>query len=489
MKRKSGLKRKAAVFLASLIALASLAGCGSGSGKVKLDPKNPVTVTVWHYYNGAIMNAFDAMLQEFNDTVGLEKGIIVEGYGMGSMTELEKAVVASANKEVGSLEIPNIFASYADTAYVAEQMGILANLGDYLTEEEQGQYLDSYIEEGKIGNNGELRIFPIAKSTEIFMLNDTDWEPFAKAHNLTYDDLSTMEGVARVSALYYDWTDAQTPDFPNDGRAFFGRDVMANLFIITSKEFDTEIFSVENGAATIHVNEAVMRKIWDSYYVPYINGYFVANGRFRSDDAKVGDVLAYVGSTASISYFPQEVTVNGSTYPITAKVLPVPRFEGGGGVIVQQGAGMVVSKKTAQEEYASVEFLKWFTEVENNIVFSGLSGYMPVKKQALEYEPLRDILEQNEISLDEVTDATLQIVLEEIKECELYTNKAFYGGAEARAVLETSLQEKAVADREAVVRQMEEGISREEAVGMYDTDEQFTLWMSRLSEELEEAIR
>lgn len=39
--------------------------------------------------------------------------------------------------------------------------------------------MDSYIEEGKIGLNGELEIFPVAKSTEIMMMNKTVWDEFS----------------------------------------------------------------------------------------------------------------------------------------------------------------------------------------------------------------------------------------------------------------------------------------------------------------------
>ena len=48
----------------------------SGKEKGKLDPDNPVTVTAWHYYNGAQQTAFDALVKEFNDTVGLKRAFL-----------------------------------------------------------------------------------------------------------------------------------------------------------------------------------------------------------------------------------------------------------------------------------------------------------------------------------------------------------------------------------------------------------------------------
>ena len=80
-------------------ALAGLTGCGTNS---PLDPENPVSLTVWHYYNGSQQAAFDALVEEFNDTVGREKGIYVEGYSQGSVSDLESAVRDSIAGKVGA---------------------------------------------------------------------------------------------------------------------------------------------------------------------------------------------------------------------------------------------------------------------------------------------------------------------------------------------------------------------------------------------------
>ena len=66
---------------AAVIAISvCLGGCQSAEQtKVRLDPKNPTVVVVWHYYNGTQKKAFDDMVTQFNESVGQEQGIIVEG--------------------------------------------------------------------------------------------------------------------------------------------------------------------------------------------------------------------------------------------------------------------------------------------------------------------------------------------------------------------------------------------------------------------------
>lgn len=52
--------------------------------------------------------AFDKLVKEFNDTVGAEKGIIVEAFSQGNVVDLSEKVLDSANKKVGSEDVPNI---------------------------------------------------------------------------------------------------------------------------------------------------------------------------------------------------------------------------------------------------------------------------------------------------------------------------------------------------------------------------------------------
>ena len=53
-----------------------------------LDPNKPVTLEIWTYYNGTQKAAFDELVTEFNDTVGAEKGIVVEAYSQGNVNDL-----------------------------------------------------------------------------------------------------------------------------------------------------------------------------------------------------------------------------------------------------------------------------------------------------------------------------------------------------------------------------------------------------------------
>lgn len=140
IRMKRLFKRITALASAAALML-SLAACGGSavSGPKNTAPTNakPVTITVWSYYNGDQLETFSKLVDEFNATVGKEQNITVEASSQGSVNDLETNVLAAAEGKVGAAEMPNIFSAYADTCYAVDQMGLVADLSGYLTDEEK----------------------------------------------------------------------------------------------------------------------------------------------------------------------------------------------------------------------------------------------------------------------------------------------------------------------------------------------------------------
>ena len=452
----------------------------------QLSPDEPQILTIWHYYNGAQQQTFDRLVLEFNETVGVETGIIIEAKSKGSVNDLTDALIASAQGAFGADPMPDMFAAYADTAYEVNKLVPLADLAPYFTQEELSGYIADYLEEGHLSGDDALMVFPIAKSTEILMLNRTEWYLFSSATGADADKLSTWEGVTELAGQYYEWTDSLTPDVPDDGRAFFGRDAFANYMIVGSRQLGVEIFEVHDGQLTLNVDAAVMRRLWDNYMVPYVSGHFAAYGTFRSDDVKTGRLAAIVCSTSGAMYFPTAVTrADGTTYTIAGECLPLPCFEGTEPYAAQQGAGMVVAD-TQVREYAATVFLKWFTGEANNLSFAVGSAYLPVKKSAnsvarldqeLVWQGVSPLLRDSLITSAEMTTTYT-----------LYTSDAFDSSYAARRVVDTHMQNAAtaaVAQRDRLVAQ---GMSRAEAVDMLTNDEAFSRWYEEFKDALSRSV-
>lgn len=464
----------------------SLTGCQK---KEVLDPKNPVTIELWHYYNGPQNVAFEKLVKEFNETEGQTQGIVLEAFSQGNNIEqmIEK-VMAAAEKKVGAGDMPDIFTAYADNAVQLDKIGVVAELDSFFTEEELAGYVPGYLEEGRFDGKGTLKIFPTAKSTEVLVLNKTDWDAFAAESGATLEELATIEGLVAVSQRYYQWTDEKT-ETPEDGKAFFGRDAMANYCFVGLAQMGQPLVSVSEGKPTLNIDEQAFRRLWDCYYVPFIKGQFGAFGKFRSDDAKTGDIIALVGSTSAAAYFPtQVVDAQGASYPIEALVLPPPLFAGGQAVAIQQGAGMVIAKSDPKKEYAATQFLKWFTEEERNLQFSANSGYLPVKSAGNSPEQLQQVIAQRTEPLALALSGALQVGMEIAKSHIMFTSPVYDGSNNLRVLLDEALEKKAKTDREAVLEAVQGGSSLLDATAPYLTEENFIGWFNDTSKALKETL-
>jgi multiple sugar transport system substrate-binding protein len=147
---------------------------------------------------------------------------------------------------------------------------------------------------------------------------------------------------------------------------------------------------------------------------------------------------------------------------------------------------MMVFRSDERREYAATTFLKWFTSVENNMKFSIGSGYLPVKKVSATQETLKPFLEK--AGDKNPASENLMIGLYTANRYRLYTTKPFQGGDKAREVLQNSMSVKAKEDYEKVNILMNQGISRENAVSDYTTNENFDLWYQDTKKQLETII-
>jgi multiple sugar transport system substrate-binding protein len=188
-------KTIAVVALLFLISSWFLTGCQDNT---RPNPKNPVTLTVWHNYGGQMKNTMDEMVDEFNSTLGAEKGIILNVTSISGSATLHEKLTMAAYEDPGAPQLPDITTAYPKTALILAQKGLLADIGEQFTDEELSAYIPRFLEEGRL-KDGKLYVFPIAKSTEVLFVNKTIFNRFAKDMGVSFNDFTTFEGIAKIS--------------------------------------------------------------------------------------------------------------------------------------------------------------------------------------------------------------------------------------------------------------------------------------------------
>ena len=448
----------------------------------------PITLSVRTYYSGIAKDVFYDLVGEFNETVGKEYNIIVEPRSTGNVNELADSILASANQDIGCQPLPHIFMAYPDSAYKTDKMGLILDLDPYFTQEELDMYHPAFLDDGRFGINNTLKIIPVAKSSEIFYLNQTDFDLFCSEVDVDMNLFATWEGISQISEQYYNWTDAKT-DTLNDGKAFFGIDAMANYMIIGAEQLGNPIFNITDKGAELTITRETAKTMWDNFYIPIVRGYYADIGNFRTDDAKTGDILAYTGSTAGASWFPTQIeTGKNKSYPIEPMTFPLPVFQDGTPVAVHQGAGMVVTKSDDAHQNASILFLKWMNEPEQNSRFALQTGYIPVKSDLLNVESFHAVINDYEIEdIQPVVAMTVETTYDMLNSYQMHADKPFGRSYEARMLLEHSMIDFAHKDL-AAINEATKLDDKENVLSQYITDENFDIWYNTFTQELSEII-
>ncbi len=78
-------KRLLLLLILSLVFVTCASGCGQ---KSLLNPDNPVALTLWHVYGEQADSPMNRLIDEFNSSVGKEKGIVITTTLMSNASQI-----------------------------------------------------------------------------------------------------------------------------------------------------------------------------------------------------------------------------------------------------------------------------------------------------------------------------------------------------------------------------------------------------------------
>ncbi len=385
---------KKTVFMLLSLVLVCLVGCGQEG---KPSAKNPVTLTMWHNYGGDMQQTMDLLIDEFNATVGKEKGVVINVTAISSSADLNNSLTMIANGDPGAPKMPDIFTGYPKIAIQFQEKGTLADLKKYFTEKELSAYVDAFVEEGEFSDEG-LYVFPIAKSTEILYFNKTLFDEFSAATGAEIAKAATFEGLAELACAYYEWS---------GGKQFFAADSWFNVAEVGMVQLGRSLFH-EDGSLNLESEEFF--HIFETLYKPAVEGGFAIYDGYSSDLSKTGDLVCSSGSSAGVLFYGDTITyADGTVRDVEYSILPYPVFEGGEDWALQRGGGLMVAASDKEKEKAAAEFIKWLTAPEQNMQFISKTGYLPVTKQAFEEDMVEHLEELEDARIKKMLTAVLDM--------------------------------------------------------------------------------
>jgi len=440
------ISKKMLVLIIATIFIVSLYSCANSNA---LDPKNPVTLTVWHVYGSQTDSPMNDMIDEFNRTVGKEKGIVLNVTSVSNSTNIHDALLSAANHEAGAGELPDLFFCYPETA---ANIGadVLLDWSNVFTADELAAYVTAFLDEGTV--DGNLLVFPVAKSSEALFVNTTIFDRFAADTGVTYDSLATWDGLFAAAEKYYEWS---------GGKSLVMHDELLNFVQINTTALGGTAFN----DGKLNFDDSIFKEQWLKIAEEAISGHLLVADGYETTEMMTGNIVCGIGSTASIMYFQEYVTYSDNTKePLELRAFPCPVTADGEKRAIQQGVGLCALLSDGKKQAAAIEFATWITQGEPNLRFAVQSGYMPVQNSAFEeienyrfenqayrslYESMKTMRDSYSFYLPPVVDGYYDILdtfyyssLEILSNCKAeYEN----GNAAINALLEDSFEQMSTA--------------------------------------------
>ena len=327
-------------------------------------------LSIWHVYGEQTDSPMNRLLTEFNDTVGKEKGVLLNVTNMTNSAVIGSQLQEAQSGKPGALDLPDLFSAHpAD----AEALGVekLVDWNDWFSAEEMAAYVPGFVQDGVIA--GKQIVFPVSKSTQLLFLNGSQYARFAADTGAQLEKLDTWDGFFEMAA-YRQWS---------QGKPFCALDYPLRL---------AELNALEQGAGTLYkdnwydLDNEAFHASWLEFARGLVRGDIIVSDLYSNPQVMTGETLAGLGSSAAILYYNDVVTYpDNTTEPTDLLLAALPHAANASTLLMPQaGVGLCAFKTTDRKAEAAAVFLGWLTEQQRNLDFAAATGYMPVVNAAFD---------------------------------------------------------------------------------------------------------
>lgn len=384
---KKNLK-KAAVLMAAGTMLFSQAGSVVMAEEAAGEP---ITIQFWHTRGaGANYEVVQHSVEEFNNTIGKEKGIQVEEVFIGDYLQ----ILAKTQLAVQSGESPQVVVCGNTAVNYLLEDGILADMAPLAEETgwDRNNMLQPF-QEINGNTDGNLYSVPYVRSTPLFYYNKT----MADAKGLT--EPSTVEEMEEFCKALYEEGAVSGLCIPND----FGYLQACHLYQLGSA------YIADDGNSCPAIEDGTLLKVlgdwrrwidegWCEPYDPTDAGTVMTE---EFSQQKLACMLSSSGALATLT---SNAEANGfelgaCQYPTYDEDQRVAMIGGGNLCIISEG-------NTDEQVKASWEFVQFLMSDEEVTYNTTHTGYVPVTNSVAEYEGMKEFWAENplyEIAYNQTT--------------------------------------------------------------------------------------
>ena len=355
-------KKFASLALAAVLTTGLMTGCGNSkdasSEEIVTEIKEPVEITFWHAMNGDLEKTLQKLTDKFMEE---NKNITVTLQNQSSYPELQQKITATT---ASPKDLPTITQAYPDWLLNAMDENLVVDLKPYIENktlkfDNYDDILEGFRQASTI--DGKIYGMPFNKSTEVLWYNKTLLDKHNIAVPTTYEEFAKASKEVKEKANIV-------------GGGF---DSLSNYYTTYLKNEDVTFDSKLDPTS-----EASKKAV--NYYLDGVkDGYFRIAGTDKYLSGPFGNetIALYVGSNAGEAFVKQGV---GDKFEIGAAPYPAK-------YVMQQGTDLFVfSSATAEQKTAAYKLLQFLTTKENQIEWAKATGYIPVRKSAIESDEYKN---------------------------------------------------------------------------------------------------
>lgn len=382
------MKKKLALLLIAVMILVpgcstKIAGTAKEDVKEKkaqnatLDPKNPVKVTFYSYsLSYPTMKAgMEHLIKEFNDTVGKEKGVIVEGIVDESFTKYKSDIAAGNQVDV----IQHTFSGLDESK---EGLGLSA-YEDIFPENELKDHFSNIVPNAlKLGQlDGKTYGLAFTFSTPVLYING---KLFEEAGLDPKNPPKTWKDVKEYAMAIKEKTG-------KDGFGLAPDNGWVSEGVIYSNGGD--ILSEDRSEALAGSKASVdAYKMWQDLYQSGAHGQ--GSDKELMEQFMAGNLGMQLQSTSMLSGY--QAAAKAAGWELYGSAMP--GFEGKEAVPVNSGSALAVRSDSPEKSLAIWEFVKFVTGPRGYTIITSEIGYLPLRTDVAD-DPkyLKDFIDQNPI--------------------------------------------------------------------------------------------
>lgn len=344
---------------------------------VKTTLDKPVSIEFWHSYSGTQLPVINGLVDEFNATIGKEKGITVTAVAQGSGPQ-------TYQKVVGAIKAGNAPAvAVSKPIYVQDYImaDAVVDLKPYVTDSTVGikDYDDFYKvfrDEAEAYSEPGMYDLPISKNADVLYYNVDFFNEHGLTPPETWDDLQVLgEKIYAIT-----------------GKGAFGYDNVQYLFENLTKQYGGDYTNNKgellfgNSSAALDALTMYANNVWSGVWRT------VGEDAFFSGPFARQTIQMYVGGTVESQY----INMKDPQFKWSAVPLPQKDLNNKKTLSYDNVICALKTNKSQDEIYAAYEFIKFITSTEANAKITVGMSFMPVRESVLTHPDYVSYVESGE---------------------------------------------------------------------------------------------